>query len=163
VGRSAPSPPEGQHGPPPRAATSRATAAGSALTGTRRTSPVGRTTAAVGSGTTRTGANVGAGGVGAGPGAARALPPEEQGAAVPPGGAGGRAHAVGGAEGGNRLARDLPAGDEVAPEGLGLRVAAGIAGHRGGFRLGERAPIVPDLARRPHTGRLRRWCCSSAV
>jgi hypothetical protein len=36
---------EGQNGVPPRAATSRATAAGSAATGARTTSPVGRMTA----------------------------------------------------------------------------------------------------------------------
>src|SRR5262245_29561628 len=53
--------PQGQHGCPPRAATRRATAAGSAPAGTRRTRPVGRTTSTVGSGTTRTAANVGAG------------------------------------------------------------------------------------------------------
>src|SRR5262245_6908498 len=58
-----PGQPEGQHAPPPRAATSRATAVGSVPTGTRTISPLGRTTSAVGSGTTRTGANAGAGGV----------------------------------------------------------------------------------------------------
>src|SRR5262249_17960189 len=57
---------EGGHGCPPRAAIRRATAAGSAPSGTRTSKPLGRITSAVRSGRTRTGANVGAGGPGSG-------------------------------------------------------------------------------------------------
>src|SRR5262249_5529654 len=53
---------EGQHGPPPRAATRRATAAGSAPAGTRMTTPVGSTTSTGMPGTTRTAAKLGGGG-----------------------------------------------------------------------------------------------------
>src|SRR5262249_23401503 len=60
-----PGQPEGQHGAPPRATTSRATAAVSAPIGTRTISPLGKTTSAGGSRTTRTGANVGVGACGA--------------------------------------------------------------------------------------------------
>src|SRR5262245_11041328 len=51
--------PEGQHVPPRRATTSRATAPASAPTGARRTSPPGTTIAIIGSGITRTAANEG--------------------------------------------------------------------------------------------------------
>src|SRR5262249_25884563 len=51
--------PEGQHVPPRRATTSRATAAASAPTGARRISPPGTTISTTGSGITRTAANEG--------------------------------------------------------------------------------------------------------
>src|SRR5262249_21529857 len=53
--------PEGQHGAPRSAWTSRATAAASAPTGMRRTTPPGTTISTVGSGITRTAANDGFG------------------------------------------------------------------------------------------------------
>src|SRR5262249_47346135 len=53
---------EGQHGPPPSAATRRATASGSAPAGTRTTTPVGSTTSSGMPGTTRTAAKLGGGG-----------------------------------------------------------------------------------------------------
>jgi len=66
-GDAHPDPPgrsQGQHGGPPSADTSRATAAGSVPTGTRTTRPAGRTTSSTGSATTRTAANAGADGTG---------------------------------------------------------------------------------------------------
>src|SRR5207253_476340 len=57
---------EGQHGAPRSARTSRATAAGSAPTGTRRTNPLGTTISTVGSEINRTAANDGFGPGGAG-------------------------------------------------------------------------------------------------
>jgi hypothetical protein len=57
---------------------------------------------------------------------------------------------VGDAEGGDRLTGGPPAANEVAPEGLGLCVAVGGAGHRCETLIGEEALIVPDPARRAH-------------
>src|SRR5262249_1782847 len=88
---------------------------------------------------------------------------------LPPGVEAGLAHPAGGTESGDRLAGGPPAGDEVEPERLGLPGTTVERGHRWDFLVDEKAPILPEPAIRPCTGRLlfkenksrvkgSRWC-----
>src|SRR5262249_10599096 len=67
----------------------------------------------------------------------------------------GLADVLGRTEGGDGLTGRPPAVDGIAPVGFRLGVAVRRAGHGCGLLVREKAPIVPDTARRPDTGRLR--------
>src|SRR5262245_10601488 len=72
---------------------------------------------------------------------------------APLGEEGGLADPAGGAERGDGLTRRLPGGDRVPPELVRATAATGLR-HRSGLLVGEKAPILHDLTRRPATGRL---------
>src|SRR5262249_22676715 len=69
---------------------------------------------------------------------------------------GGLAQAPGVTKSSDGLAGSLPGGDSVPPELLTTEVAAMDLGHVLGLLIGEEASSIPDPARRPWTGRLRR-------
>jgi hypothetical protein len=71
---------------------------------------------------------------------------------------GGLAQAPGVTKSSDGLAGSLPGGDSVPPELLTAVVAAMDLGHVGGLLIGEKASSIPDLARRPWTGRLHFFC-----